>query len=223
MTGRTNRTARPRAPLSRERVLQTAIKRADQGGIASLSMRKLGQELGVEAMALYYHFKNKDEVLDGMIDLVFSEIDSPPSGADWAAALRQRAISVREVLSRHRWAIGLMESRANPGPATLRHHDAVLGSLRAAGFSLEMAAHVYSLLDSYLYGFALQEKNMPFDTSDEVADVARRMLEPFPVDEYPNLVAMIEHAMKPGYDFSDEFEFGLDLILDGLERAREAA
>jgi len=223
MTGRTNRTARPRAPLSRERVLQTAIKRADQGGIASLSMRKLGQELGVEAMALYYHFKNKDEVLDGMIDLVFSEIDLPPSGADWTAALRQRAISVREVLSRHRWAIGLMESRANPGPATLRHHDAVLGSLRAAGFSLEMAAHVYSLLDSYLYGFALQEKNMPFDTSDEVADVARRMLEPFPVDEYPNLVAMIEHAMKPGYDFSDEFEFGLDLILDGLERAREAA
>jgi len=223
MTGRTNRTARPRAPLSRERVLQTAIKRADQGGIASLSMRKLGQELGVEAMALYYHFKNKDEVLDGIIDLVFSEIDLPPSGADWTAALRQRAISVREVLSRHRWAIGLMESRANPGPATLRHHDAVLGSLRAAGFSLEMAAHVYSLLDSYLYGFALQEKNMPFDTSDEVADVARRMLEPFPVDEYPNLVAMIEHAMKPGYDFSDEFEFGLDLILDGLERAREAA
>ena len=223
MTGRTNRTARPRAPLSRERVLQTAIKRADQGGIASLSMRKLGQELGVEAMALYYHFKNKDEVLDGMIDLVFSEIDLPSSGADWTAALRQRAISVREVLSRHRWAIGLMESRANPGPATLRHHDAVLGSLRAAGFSLEMAAHVYSLLDSYLYGFALQEKNMPFDTSDEVADVARRMLEPFPVDEYPNLVAMIEHAMKPGYDFSDEFEFGLDLILDGLERAREAA
>jgi len=223
MTGRTNRTARPRAPLSRERVLQTAIKRADQGGIASLSMRKLGQELGVEAMALYYHFRNKDEVLDGIIDLVFSEIDLPPSGADWTAALRQRAISVREVLSRHRWAIGLMESRANPGPATLRHHDAVLGSLRAAGFSLEMAAHVYSLLDSYLYGFALQEKNMPFDTSDEVADVARRMLEPFPVDEYPNLVAMIEHAMKPGYDFSDEFEFGLDLILDGLERAREAA
>jgi AcrR family transcriptional regulator len=223
MTGRTNRTARPRAPLSRERVLQTAIKRADQGGIASLSMRKLGQELGVEAMALYYHFKNKDEVLDGMIDLVFSEIDLPPSGADWTAALRQRAISVREVLSRHRWAIGLMESRANPGPATLRHHDAVLGSLRAAGFSLEMAAHVYSLLDSYLYGFALQEKNMRFDTSDEVADVARRMLEPFPVDEYPNIGAMIEHAMKPGYDFSDEFEFGLDLILDGLERAREAA
>src|SRR5450756_2219867 len=158
MATRTIKPAQRREPLTRERVLQAAIKLADQGGLESLSMRKVGQELGVEAMALYYHFKNKDEVLDNMIDLVFSEIDLPPSGADWKTAMRQRAISAREVLSRHRWAIGLMESRANPGPATLRHHDAVLGSLRAAGFSLEMAAHVYSLLDSYLYGFALQEK-----------------------------------------------------------------
>ncbi len=158
-----------------------------------------------------------------MIDRVFSEIDLPPSGADWKAAMRQRSISARAALSRHRWAIGLMESRRNPGPANLRHHDAMLGCLRAAGFSIAMAGHAYSLLDSYLYGFAMQEQSLPFDTSDEVADVAKGMLEPFEVDEYPNLVAMIEHALEPGYGYGDEFEFGLDLILDGLASALEAA
>ena len=112
-----------------------------------------------------------------------------------------------------------MESRTNPGAATLRHHDAVLGSLRAGGFDIAMAAHAYSVLDSYIYGFALQEKSLPFDTAREASEVATGMLRPFPADEYPNLVAMIEHAMKPGYAYGDEFEFGLDLILDGLERA----
>jgi hypothetical protein len=127
-------------------------------------------------------------------------------------------------LSRHRWAIGLMESRRSPGPANLRHHDAVIGRLRAAGFSIEMTAHAYSLLDSYIYGFALTKMRLPFETTAEVADVAQNMLQPLPVTEYPNLVEFItEHAMKPGYDHGDEFEFGLDLILDGLERALEAA
>ena len=212
-----------RVPLTRERVLGAALKLADQGGIESLSMRKLGHELGVEAMAVYYHFANKDEVLDGIVDLVFSEIDLPAGGADWKTAMRQRALSVRDVLSRHRWAIGLMESRANPGPANLRHHDAVIGSLRAAGFTMERVAHAYSLLDSYIYGFALTMLNLPFEDSEEVAEVARSMLEPFPAEEYPNMVAIIEHAMQPGYDFGDEFEYGLDLILDGLERALEEA
>src|SRR5664279_1969393 len=184
-------------PLTRERVLGAALKLADQGGIESLSMRKLGHELGVEAMAMYYHFANKDEVLDGIVDLVFSEIDLPAGGADWRTAMRQRALSVRDVLSRHRWAIGLMESRANPGPASLQHHDAVIGSLRAGGFSMEMAAHAYSLLDSYIYGFALTKMNLPFETGEQVADVAQTMLQPFPMDAYPNLVAFItEHAMK---------------------------
>jgi AcrR family transcriptional regulator len=220
-TQTTNR-ARRREPLTRERVLEAAVKLADQGGIESLSMRKLGQELGVEAMALYYHFASKDEVLDGSVDLVFSEIDLPASGADWKTAMRQRAISVRDVLSRHRWAIGLMESRANPGPANLRHHDAVIGSLRASGFDMEMAAHAYSLLDSYIYGFALTKMNLPFDTSQEIAAVAQSLLKPFPLDEYPNLVQMItEHVMKPGYDYGDEFEYGLDVILDGFERVRD--
>jgi AcrR family transcriptional regulator len=212
-----------RARLSRERVLQTALKLADQGGLESCSMRKLGQELGVEAMAVYYHFANKDEVLDGIVDLVWSEVELPVAGADWKTAMRQRAISLHDVLARHRWAIGMMESRRHPGPANLRHHDAVIGNLRAAGFSIEMAAHAYSLLDAYLYGFALTKINLPFGPSD-VAAVAETMLEPFPVNEYPNLVEFLtEHAMKPGYDFGDEFEYGLDVILDGLDRAQATA
>ena len=122
-------------------MLRRRDRLADEGGLESLSMRKLGQELGVEAMALYYHFANKDEVIDGMVDIVFSEIDLPGTGTDWRTAMRERAISVRDALLRHRWAIGLMESRASPGPASLRHHDAVIGNLRAAGFDMAMAAH----------------------------------------------------------------------------------
>ncbi|MEA2502119.1 MAG: hypothetical protein QOD01_2230 [Actinomycetota bacterium] len=212
---------KPRIPLSRERVLRSAVAFADQGGIASLSMRKLGDALGVEAMSLYNHVANKNELLDGMVDLVFSEIDLPSGGADWKTAMRERAVSARQALSRHRWAIGLMESRASPGPATLRHHDAVIGSLRHAGFSIEMAAHAYSALDSYIYGFALQEASLPFDTEEETAEVAEMIFKQFPADEYPHLTELtVEHVLQPGYDYGNEFEFGLDLILDGLERAR---
>jgi AcrR family transcriptional regulator len=212
---------KPRIPLSRERVLRSAVAFADQGGIASLSMRKLGDALGVEAMSLYNHVANKSELLDGMVDLVFSEIDLPSGGAGWKTAMRQRAVSARQALSRHRWAIGLMESRASPGPATLRHHDAVIGSLRHAGFSIEMAAHAYSALDSYIYGFALQEASLPFDTAEETAEVAEMIFKQFPADEYPHLTELtVEHVLQPGYDYGNEFEFGLDLILDGLERAR---
>ncbi len=181
-------------------------------------MRKLGQELGVEAMALYYHFANKEQVLDGVIDLVFSEIELPVAGDEWKTAMRRRAISVRDVLARHRWAIGMMESRRNPGPANLRHHDAVIANLRAAGFDMALVAHAYSLLDGYIYGFALTKMNLPFESTDEVEATARSMLEPFPAGEYQNLVAFIsEHIMLPGYDFGDEFEYGLDVILDGIE------
>jgi len=216
--------SRRRLPLTRERVLDAAMKLADGGGIEALSMRKLGQALGVEAMALYYHFANKERVIDGIVDLVFGEIDLPASGADWKAAMRRRAISVRDALGRHRWAIGLMESRTNPGPANLRHHDAVIGCLRAAGFDMAAAATAYSLLDAYVYGFALTKMNLPFETTTDIAEMAETMLEPFPAGEYPNLAAFIsEHAMKPGYDFADEFEVGLDVILDGLERAHDRA
>ncbi len=210
-----------REPLTRERVLRAALKLADQGGLDALSMRKLGQDLGVEAMALYYHFANKDEVIDGIVDLVFAEIHLPIAGAPWKGEMRRRAISVRDTLLRHRWAIGLMEARAHPGLANLRHHDAVIGNLRAAGFDSPMVAHAYSVLDGYIYGFALTKMNLPFTSDDMVADMAQTMLEPFPFDEFPNLAAFVtEHIMQPGYDFGDEFEYGLDLILDGLERAR---
>jgi AcrR family transcriptional regulator len=213
---------RPRDPLTRDRVLQAALKLADEGGLDALSMRKLGQELGVEAMAVYYHFANKDEVIDGIVDLVFAEIHLPVAGAPWKAEMRRRAVSVRDTLLRHRWAIGLMEARSHPGPANLRHHDAVIGNLRAAGFEMAMVAHAYSVLDAYIYGFALTKMNLPFAAGDNVAEMAEAMLEPFPSDEYPNMAAFVtEHIMvTPGYDFGDEFDYGLDLILDGLERTR---
>ena len=216
--------AQPRKPLSRERVLRAAVAFADESGIESLSMRKLGEVVGVEAMSLYNHVANKDDLLDGMVDLVFAEIGLPAAEADWRSAMRRRAVSAREVLSRHRWAIGLMESRTSPGPATLRHHDAVLGTLRRAGFSVELAAHAFSALDSYIYGFALQEASLPFDTPEQTAEVAQTILTPLRPDEYPHLVEMaVEHVLQPGYHYGNEFEFGLDVILDGLERAATGA
>ena len=221
MSTQPNAGSRRRTPLTRERVLQTAVRRADASGIESLSMRKLGQELGVEAMALYHHFANKEDLVNGMVDLVFGEIELPASAGNWRTAMRQRAIAVRDALLRHRWAIGLMESRRRPGIANLRHHDAVIGSLRAGGFDIAMAAHAYSLLDSYIYGFALTKMNLPFESSDDIAEVAQSMLEPFTPDEFPNMVEILtDHVMKPGYNHGDEFEYGLDLILDGLEMVR---
>jgi AcrR family transcriptional regulator len=214
--------AQPRVPLSKERVLRTAVLLADEGGVAALTMRKLAERLGVEAMSLYHHVANKDEILDGMVDLVFSEVDLPANGADWRSVMRRRAVSVRDVLSRHAWAIGLMESRANPGPATLRHHDSVIGTLRQAGFSIAMAAHAFSVLDSYIYGFALQELNLPFDTTRAPDEAAGNILRQMPADGYPYLTEMaVEHVLQPGYAYANEFEFGLDLILDGLETARD--
>ncbi len=219
----TDQGAEPRARLNRERVLRAAVALADDSGLESLTMRRLGEVVGVEAMSLYNHVANKEDLLDGMVDLAFGEIGLPSGATDWRTAMRERALSAREVLSRHRWAIGLMESRSSPGPATLRHHDAVIGTLRGAGFSIEMAAHAYSLLDSYIYGFALQEASLPFETAEETAEVAGRIMAQFPADEYPHLTELtIEHVLQEGYDYGNEFEFGLDLILDGLERVRNA-
>ena len=213
----------PRTPLSRDRVLQAAIKTADRDGIDSLSMRKLGQEVGVEAMSLYNHVRNKEDILNGMVDIVFSEIDLPSNGADWFTEMRKRAISTRQALKRHPWAIGLMESRVQPGPATLRHHDSVLRNLRDSGFSIEMAAHSYSVLDSYIYGFTLNELSLPFDSSEEAAEVAGNILRESSAGDYPYLVEMaIDRVMKAGYNYGDEFEFGLDLILDGLKKVQDS-
>ncbi len=213
-------TPQPRVPLSRERVLRGAMTVADAGGIGSLTIRSLAQELGVKPMSVYHHVANKDEILDGIVDIVFSEIELPAPDGDWRMEIHRRATSARHVLRRHSWAIALLESRTNPGPATLRHHDAVLGTLRGAGFSVAMTAHAYALLDAYVYGFAIQEAALPFEGPDSAAEVAGPMMELFAAGAYPHLVElMTEHALKPGYDFGDEFEFGLGLVLDGLSDA----
>lgn len=212
----------PRPRLSPDRVIEAAIALADAGGITSLTMRKLGNDLGVEAMSLYNHVANKDALLDGMIDVVFDEIDVPRRGK-WRGAMRTRATSLRAVLTRHPWATPLMQSRSNPGPATLRHHDAVIGLLRSGGFSVAQSAHAFSVLDAYIYGFALQESALPFETPEESAVMAEHILAGIPVETYPFLREMtIEHVLQPGYDYGDEFEIGLDLILDGLEPTQDA-
>ena len=212
-----------RARLNRERVLQTAIKLADEDGLEKLSMRRLGEGLGVEAMSLYNHVSNKEDLLNGMIDTLYGEIELPSHDDDWKTALRKRSVSVRQVLLRHPWANGLMDSATSPGPGTLRHHDRVLGTFRNGGFSLAMTAHAFSALDSYVYGYAKQEKALPFDTEEQAAAMANVMLAQLPASEYPYLYElMAKHVLQPGYNYADEFSFGLDLVLDALERARDA-
>jgi AcrR family transcriptional regulator len=214
---RTNAT--PRTPLSRGRVLRAALALADAGGIDSLTMRRLGEELGVEAMSLYKHVANKSDLLDGMTDAVFGEIELPSPGDEWRGAMRDRAVSARAVLNRHPWATALMSSRTSPGPATLHHHDTVIGTLLAAGFPIPLAAHAFSAIDSYIYGFALQEATLPFETAEDAAEVAQAMFARMAADQYPHLTQFtVQHVLQPGYDYADEFEYGLDLLLDGLER-----
>lgn len=185
-------------------------------------MRRVAHELGVEAMSLYHHVPNKEALLDGVVDEVFAAIALPdPTHADWRRALRDRASSARAVLARHSWALGLMDSRRNPGPATLRHHDAVLGVLRGAGFTLAMSAHAVSLIDSYVYGHVLQESQLPVMTPEDVHEVAGTILEDLGPDDLPHLRELIvDHALAPGYDHASEFGYGLDLILDALEARR---
>lgn len=205
-----------RVPLTRDRVVAAAMALADEKGQAGASMRAIAAAVGVEAMSLYNHIAGRDDILDGMVDAVFAEIELPAPGADWRPAMRERAGSARAALRRHPWAVGLMDSRGRPGPATLRHHDAVLGALRAGGFSVTLAAHAVSLIDSYLYGFVLQELSLPF-TGGDVEAVAGGILDGLPDGAYPHLTEVItEHALRPGYDYAAEFDFGLALILDAL-------
>jgi AcrR family transcriptional regulator len=209
--------AKHRGRLSRQRVLAAAIALADERGLEALTMRELGKKLGVEAMSLYNHVVNKDDLLDGMIDQVVSEIDLP-SGLDWREAMRRRATSAHHIFSRHPWASALIDSRQTSGLERLRYLDWVIGTLRQAGFSLELAVRAFSLLDSYIYGFARQQLNMSSGgdaTSEEMAAVFLRAV---PAGEYPYLTEMIVgHAMQVAYDESADFQFGLNLILDGLE------
>lgn len=213
-----------RRPLTRQRLVDGAVALADAGGIDSLTMRSLARELGVKPMSIYHHVANKDAVLDAMVDSVFSDIELPPANVGWSEAMRQRADSTRTALLRHRWAIGLMQSRTSPGPATLQHHDAVIGCLRRAGFSIELAAHAFSALDSYIYGFVLQEITLPFDDAEQTQEVTEAILYQLSPADYPYLSELAaEHVLQPGYDYGDEFAYGLGLILDGLERSAEAS
>jgi len=218
-TATTDRSPRPR--LSKERVLRAAVAIADRGGLPGLTIRSLAKELGAKPMSLYYYVASKDELLDSLVDVVFEEIELPDPQGDWREEMRRRAVSARARLKQHPWAIGLLESRTSPGPATLRHHDVVLACLRHAGFSLELTAHAYALIDSFVYGFALQEASLPFEGPDTVGEVAEPIMALMATGAYPTMVEMAtSYYLQPGYDFADEFEFGLDLILDGLERRR---
>ena len=210
----------PRRPaMSRERVLRVAVAVADRGGIAALTIRSLADELAVKPMSVYYYVKNKEEILDGIVDIVFSEIDLPTVGGDWRSEMRRRAHSARSVLRRHPWALPLLDSRTSPGPATLRHHDAVLGTLRAGGFSLEGTAHAYAVLDAFVYGYALQEASLPFEGPGGVNDVAEPVMDLMAAGDYPHMTEMATtYYLQPGYDFANEFEFGLELLLDALTR-----
>jgi len=207
-----------RRPLTRERVLEGAIGLADRIGIQPLTIRKLADELGTKPMTIYHHVENKDAILDGMVDAVFAEIDLPPSEVDWKQAIRARCLSARAVLSRHSWATPLMESRTTPGRATLRHHDAVIATFLRGGMSMATAAHAYAIVDSYVYGFALQEATLVTDAEMELTDVAEAILASPEMEEFPDFAAFtVHHVLQPGYDFGSSFEIGLDLLLDGLE------
>ena len=211
-----------REPLSRDRVLSAALAVADDGGLDGLTIRSLAQRLEAKPMSLYHYVANKDEILDGLVDLVFAEIELPEPTGDWREEMARRCRSARQVLKRHPWSIGLLESRTSPGPATLRHHDANLGALRAGGFSVAQTGHAYALLDAFVYGFAVQEASLPFEGPDGAAEVAGPIMALMEAGEYPHMVEFAtQHAMLPGYDFGDEFEFGLDLVLDGIGRMLE--
>lgn len=219
-TAMTRRPGRP-ARLSRAQVIDAAVALADEQGIESLTMRSVAHRLGAEAMSLYRHVRNKEDLVDGMVDLVFAEIDMP-AGTDWKSAMRGRAVSAREVLGRHPWAIGLMESRAHPGPANLQHHDAVLRVLLGAGFSSALATRIYNLVDSYVYGFALQERSLPVGTPEDMAEVGEVILRQMPAGAYPHLARVGRDLMAARFDYRAEFDPGLDLILDALAQALPA-
>ena len=215
--------AERREPLSRDRVLRAAMTLADAQGLDALSMRKLGKQLGVEAMSLYKHVANKEDLLDGIAELVASEIHLPAPEAEWKTAMRERAISARVVFSRHPWAVGLMEARTNPGLASLRYYDRVIGILRQSGFSIRMATRAFSLMDAYVFGYAAQEINLPFESTEDLSEIAASIRDQLPTDEFPHFSEMIlDYVLRPEWNFEEEFAFGLDLILDGLERYRGA-
>jgi len=215
--------SKTREPVSRERAIRVAVTLADSTGIESLSMRKLATELGIEAMSLYYHVKSKDDILDGMLDVVYSEFSTPRAGDEWRTAMQERAESMRSVLAQHHWAISI-KARTSPGPETLGHLDSVIGCLRAAGFSMPLTGHAMSILDSYVHGFAQQEASLPLDPSGDIGGATKDIMAPreqVMAQAFPNLADMaVSLILQPGYAYGHEFDFGLKLILDGIAAAQ---
>lgn len=210
----------PRVKPTRERIMSAAVALADRDGLEALTIRALATDMGVGPMTLYHYVDGKEQVLDGMVDLVFAEMALPDPSLSWREAVRARCESAREVLTRHPWSVPLLESRRSPGPETLRHHNAMLECLIEGGLSIPLTAHAYAVLDSYVYGFAIQEANLPVQGGEESAEIAAEIAASFTPETYPYLVRFtVEHAMKPDFRFGDSFGFGLDLLLDGLERA----
>ncbi|MCC9197571.1 TetR/AcrR family transcriptional regulator C-terminal domain-containing protein [Arthrobacter sp. zg-Y820] len=212
---------RPR--LNREAVLCAGVELADQVGIEGFTMRTLSQELGVVPMALYKHVANKQELLEGMVDLVWNEVTEPDSGHGWKQAMHDRAASLRAALVRHRWAVGRMEAAGRPGPESLRQHNAMLGCLRQSGFSFRTTVHVMSLLDAYVYGCALQQKTLSFETPEESAEAAAATRDAESAEtaaRYPYLLEVVGELAKHGYDYDAEFTVGLDVLLDGIDTLR---
>jgi AcrR family transcriptional regulator len=211
------------APLTRERILDGALSLADRTGIAALTIRRLADELGVKKMTIYHYVPSKDAIVDGMVERVFGAIDLPPEELPWTQAVRVRCLSARKVLNRHPWAAPLMESRSSPGPVSLGHHEAMLGCLRRGGLSWQLTAHAYAILDSYIFGFAFEEATLPASGGEGFAEVAQEIAATFDPYDYPTLTAFtVEHVLQPGYNFGHSFEFGLDLIITGLDRAARA-
>ena len=209
-----------RQPLSKERIIDSAVSLADTAGAEALTIRKLATALGVKPMTIYHYVPNKEAIIDGMVDMVFSEIDLPQLDVDWKSAIRKRSASARAALAIHSWAVPLMESRRSPGGATLRQHDAVIACLRNGGLSVEMTAHAYALIDAFIYGFAMQEASLPATSGEEMSELAESIMQATAMNEYPHLMELTtQHVLQPGYDFAEEFDFGLNLILDGLQRA----
>lgn len=210
-----------REAVTRERAIRVAVALADERGIDGLSMRKLAVELGIEAMSLYYHVRNKDDILDGMLDVVYSEFATPRAGDEWRAAMHARAESTRSVLAQHPWAISI-KARTSPGPATLGHLDSVIGCLTAAGFSMPLTGHALSILDSYVLGFAQQEATLPLDPSGDITAAAEEVMaqQEAMAESFPNMANMAASlVLQPGYAYGNEFAFGLNLILDGIAAA----
>jgi len=207
-----------RLPLNRDRILVAAVAIADERGVGAVTMREVASRLGVEAMSLYNHVSNKEDILDGMVDLVVEQFDLPKDTGDWRGAMHRRAVSAHEVFDLHPWAPMLLDSRESSGPARLRYFDWVLGTLTGAGFSIDGAARAFSLLDSYIYGFGIEQFNLSAVSDAPQEEKAEALLALIPAEQYPHLHRMASHAMQVGYDADTDFDFGLTIILDGLER-----